>query len=206
MAERNVKEYINGLVQRAKVAQKEFERTALDQLTIDKVVRAIGKTVVDAKEELALEAHLETKYGTPEMKVSKIRASIPNQWNIMRGKKSVGYIKNLRDEPGVRVMAKPMGVIGCVMPSTNPIITIAANGMMAVKCRNACIIAPHPSAKNVSLKTVNMIRAAIGSVPIALGLPCGPLVLSVAVLAILITAPLGAIGMDAGYKKLLSKE
>ena len=54
MAERNVKEYINGLVQRAKVAQKEFERTALDQLTIDKVVRAIGKTVVDAKEELAL--------------------------------------------------------------------------------------------------------------------------------------------------------
>ena len=52
MAERNVKEYINGLVQRAKVAQKEFERTALDQLTIDKVVRAIGKTVVDAKEEL----------------------------------------------------------------------------------------------------------------------------------------------------------
>lgn len=58
MAERNVKEYINGLVQRAKVAQKEFERTALDQLTIDKVVRAIGKTVVDAKEELALEAHL----------------------------------------------------------------------------------------------------------------------------------------------------
>ena len=161
MAERNVKEYINGLVQRAKVAQKEFERTALDQLTIDKVVRAIGKTVVDAKEELALEAHLETKYGTPEMKVSKILASIPNQWNIMRGKKSVGYIQNLRDEPGVRVMAKPMGVIGCVMPSTNPIITIAANGMMAVKCRNACIIAPHPSAKNVSLKTVNMIRAAI---------------------------------------------
>lgn len=161
MAERNVKEYINGLVQRAKVAQKEFERTALDQLTIDKVVRAIGKTVVDAKEELALEAHLETKYGTPEMKVAKILASIPNQWNIMRGKKSVGYIQNLRDEPGVRVMAKPMGVIGCVMPSTNPIITIAANGMMAVKCRNACIIAPHPSAKNVSLKTVNMIRAAI---------------------------------------------
>ena len=50
------------------------------------------------------------------------------------------------------------------------------------------------------------VQAAIGSVPMALGLPCGPLVLSVAVLAILITAPLGAIGMDAGYKKLLSKE
>ena len=60
-----------------------------------------------------------------------------------------------------------------------------------------CVIAYLPKAT---------VQAAIGSVPMALGLPCGSLVLSVAVLAILITAPLGAIGMDAGYKKLLSKE
>ena len=158
MAEMTAQEYITGLVKRAKAAQKEFERTALDQLTIDKVVRAIGKTVYDNREELAMDAHNETKYGTPQMKVSKIVATTTSQWNIMRGHKSFGYIKNLRNEPGVRVMAKPMGVVGCVMPSTNPIITIAANGMMSIKCRNACIIAPHPSAKNVSLKTVNMIR------------------------------------------------
>ena len=49
------------------------------------------------------------------------------------------------------------------------------------------------------------VQAAIGSVPLALGLPCGNLVLSVAVLAILITAPLGALGMDASYRKLLVK-
>ena len=158
MAELDTKTYIAGLVKRAKIAQKEFERTALDQLTIDKVVRAIGKTIYDNREELARDAHEETKYGSVEMKISKIIASTPPQWNIMRGKKSVGYIDNLRNEPGVRVMAKPMGVVGCVMPSTNPIVTIAANGMMSIKCRNACIIAPHPSAKNVSLKTVNMIR------------------------------------------------
>ena len=60
-----------------------------------------------------------------------------------------------------------------------------------------CVIAYLPKAT---------VQAAIGSVPMALGLSCGPLVLSVAVLAILITAPLGAIGMDVGYKKLLSKE
>lgn len=47
------------------------------------------------------------------------------------------------------------------------------------------------------------VQAAIGSVPLAMGLPCGNLVLSVAVLAIVITAPLGAITMDLGYKKLL---
>lgn len=161
------KEYIAELIKRAKIAQKEFERTATDQLTIDKVVRAIGKTIYDNRSELAKDAHEETKYGTVAMKESKIIATTTAQWNIMRGKKSVGYIKNLRDEPGVRVMAKPMGVIGCVMPSTNPIVTIAANGMMSIKCRNACIIAAHPSAKNVSLKTVNMVREAIA----ALGAP-----------------------------------
>ena len=47
------------------------------------------------------------------------------------------------------------------------------------------------------------VQAAIGSVPLAMGLPCGNLVLSVAVLAIVITAPLGAFAMDLGYKKLL---
>lgn len=49
------------------------------------------------------------------------------------------------------------------------------------------------------------VQAAIGSVPLAMGLPCGQIVLSVAVLGILITAPLGAIGIDLSYKKLLEK-
>ncbi len=59
-----------------------------------------------------------------------------------------------------------------------------------------CVIAYLPKAT---------VQAAIGSVPLAMGLPCGQIVLSVAVLAILITAPLGAVGMDLTYKKLLTK-
>ena len=50
------------------------------------------------------------------------------------------------------------------------------------------------------------VQAAIGSVPLAIGLPCGRLVLSVAVLSIIITAPLGALGMDLSYKGMLIKE
>lgn len=65
------------------------------------------------------------------------------------------------------------------------------------KERLFCMIAYMPKAT---------VQAAIGSVPLALGLPCGKLVLSVAVLAILITAPLGALGMDASYQKLLTKQ
>lgn len=65
------------------------------------------------------------------------------------------------------------------------------------KERLYCIIAYLPKAT---------VQAAIGSVPLSLGLPCGNLVLSVAVLSILITAPLGAIGMDISYKRLLDRE
>ena len=50
------------------------------------------------------------------------------------------------------------------------------------------------------------MQAAIGGVPLAMGLACGPLVLSVAVLAILITAPLGALGMDLTYPALLNRD
>ncbi len=57
-----------------------------------------------------------------------------------------------------------------------------------------CVIAYLPKAT---------VQAAIGSVPLSLGLSCGNIVLSVAVLSILITAPLGAILMDLSYKKLL---
>ncbi|MCM1101205.1 MAG: cation:proton antiporter [Clostridium sp.] len=60
-----------------------------------------------------------------------------------------------------------------------------------------CVIAYLPKAT---------VQAAIGSVPLSLGLPCGNMVLSVAVLSILITAPLGALGMDMTYRRLLEKE
>lgn len=60
-----------------------------------------------------------------------------------------------------------------------------------------CVIAYLPKAT---------VQAAIGSVPLSLGLPCGNMVLSVAVLSIIITAPLGALGMDVTYKRFLKNE
>lgn len=65
------------------------------------------------------------------------------------------------------------------------------------KERAFCVIAYLPKAT---------VQAAIGSVPFAAGLPCGKIILSVAVMAILITAPIGAFGMDYTYQKFLRKE
>lgn len=66
-----------------------------------------------------------------------------------------------------------------------------------MKERIFCVIAYLPKAT---------VQAAIGSVPLAAGLACGKIILSVAVLAIIITAPLGALGIDNTYKKLLEEE
>lgn len=86
----------------------------------------------------------------------------------------------------ISLMLRSLGVVLCTMRTP-----------LSAKERLFCCIAYLPKAT---------VQAAIGSVPLSLGLPCGQMVLSVAVLAILITAPLGAFGMDLTYQKLLTKE
>ena len=68
---------------------------------------------------------------------------------------------------------------------------------LTLKERVFCMIAYLPKAT---------VQAAIGSVPLASGVAAGNTILTVAVLAIIITAPLGAMGIDATYQKLLTKE
>ena len=77
------------------------------------------------------------------------------------------------------------------------VVLCLAGTKLSRRERLFCVIAYLPKAT---------VQAAIGSVPLAMGLPCGKIVLSVAVLAILITAPLGALGMDAADRKLLKYE
>lgn len=67
---------------------------------------------------------------------------------------------------------------------------------LSFKERLFCVIAYLPKAT---------VQAAIGAVPLSMGLPCGKIVLSVAVLAIIITAPLGAIGIDCSFKRILNR-
>lgn len=68
---------------------------------------------------------------------------------------------------------------------------------LTIKEKLFCMIAYTPKAT---------VQAAIGGIPLAMGLSCGNIVLTVAVVAILITAPLGAFCIDSTYRKLLSKE
>lgn len=85
----------------------------------------------------------------------------------------------------VAFVCRAVGVLLCVTGT-----------QLSWKERIFCVIAYLPKAT---------VQAAIGSVPLSAGLPCGKIILSVAVLAIIITAPIGAIGIDCSYKTLLEK-
>lgn len=88
------------------------------------------------------------------------------------------------------------GFVALLFCSVGVLLCVAGT-RLTWKERLFCVIAYLPKAT---------VQAAIGSVPLAAGLACGKIVLSVAVLAIIITAPFGAIGMDAAYQRLLEKE
>lgn len=85
----------------------------------------------------------------------------------------------------IALFFRALGVLLCLLKTP-----------LTLKERLFCVIAYMPKAT---------VQAAIGSVPLSLGLPCGPIILSVAVLGIIITAPLGALGIDTTYKKLLKE-
>ena len=88
-------------------------------------------------------------------------------------------------------------IIVALLFRTVGVLICTAKTNLTAKERAFCVIAYLPKAT---------VQAAIGSVPLAAGLGCGKIVLSVAVLAIVVTAPLGAIGIDNTYKRWLEKE
>ncbi len=149
---------INEMMKKARIAQKAFE--LFDQAGVDKIVRAIAKIVYDHAEELAYDAVAETGMGVYEDKVAKCKGKSKVIWNHLKDKKSVRIIG--RDENnGLVFVAKPKGIVGAIMPTTNPVVTLMCNAMLALKGRNAIIIAPHPRAKAITCKTTRLVKAEI---------------------------------------------
>lgn len=105
----------------------------------------------------------------------------------------VGAAVDIRCTLAAGIPAVIMIFAALVFRSVGVLICLAGTKLTA-KERLFCVIAYLPKAT---------VQAAMGSVPLAMGLPCGNIVLSVSVLGIIITAPLGAIGIDCTYKKLL---
>ena len=107
----------------------------------------------------------------------------------------IGAAVDIRYTAEAGLAAIPMILLALVFRCTGVAVCLAGTRLKGRE-RLFCMIAYLPKAT---------VQAAIGSVPLAMGLPCGRLILSVAVLAILITAPLGALGIDLTYRRLLRR-
>ena len=151
----NEKTMIEVLIEKARAAQAIFENYNQEQ--VDRVVKAVGKVVFDNALVLSQEAVEETGYGNVESKVVKHQGATAGAWHYLHDKKSVGMI-DWDPNTELGTFAKPLGVVCCLTPATNPTSTAAANGMNILKCRNAMIISPHPRAKKVSKHCVDMMR------------------------------------------------
>jgi len=149
---------VAGLIEKARIAQKEFE--GFNQEQVDLIVREIGKTVYDNAEYLAKMAVEETRMGVYEHKIAKNKGKSKVIWNDLKDKKSVGVISK-DSVTNIIEIAKPIGVVGAVTPTTNPIVTPMCNAMFAVKGRNSIVVAPHPRAKKCSAETVRLINERI---------------------------------------------
>jgi acetaldehyde dehydrogenase (acetylating) len=144
------------------VAAREAQRTwgTATQEQVDRVCQAMAEVAYRASERLGRLAAEETGYGVPAHKALKNEFGSRFIWESIKDVKTVGVI---RHDPQRKVyeIAWPMGVVAGLVPSTNPTSTVMNKVLIAVKARNAIVVAPHPSARRCSLETAQiMARAA----------------------------------------------
>ncbi len=156
----DAKEYVAGLVERARKAQSIAE--TFTQEKVDELCTAIAWDIVQHEnaDKISKMAVEESQLGNYEGKYSKIMTKVRGALRDMKGQKSVGIIERDEEKQIIKI-AKPVGVVAALVPCTNPEATPVLKAMFAIKGRNAIIIAPHPRTKNTNTHIVNLMRATL---------------------------------------------
>lgn len=151
--------YARELLQKARAAMQAIED--YDQATIDRLCQAVGWATANEKTftRLAQMGVDESGMGDRDGRPAK-RFKIAGILRDALRQKSMGIIEEI-PEKGIVKYAKPVGVIACLVPTTNPALTPPGNGIYALKCKNAIIFAPHPRSKKTSFETVRVMREAL---------------------------------------------
>ncbi len=153
----STKQIIQSLVHRAKEAQKKIEKYNQEQ--VDEVVTAVAWALCNPStnkliSNLAVDT---TGLGNAEDKISKNKRKTLGLLRDLKGVKTVGVISE--DKPkGIIEIAKPVGIVGAVIPATNPAATPVNNILNAVKGRNSIIISPSPVGLKVFKELLSYIN------------------------------------------------
>ncbi len=154
---------IKEMYTRAKKAFKEVE--SWPQEKVDEMVAAAGWEWQKEETAMAL-ARLavdESNIGVYEDKVAKIQNKTRGIMRDLIGAKTCGLIREDKQK-GLKIFAKPMGVIANVVPCTNPESTICCLALSTLKTRNAMIVSPHPRTQGSSYLTIEHGRKALQKV------------------------------------------
>jgi len=145
------------LAVQARDAQRKFLHAT--QAEVDRICAAMAQAAADASASLGKMASEETGYGVPEHKTLKNLLSSQLLWEAIKDIPTVGVI---RSDPVKRTydIAWPMGVVAALTPSTNPTSTTMFKTLIAIKAKNAIVIAPHPFAAKCCAETIRIMAEA----------------------------------------------
>ena len=160
------KESFEALLTRVRQAQQEFARYSQER--VDAIFKAAAMAANQARIPLAQEAVAETGRGVVEDKVIKNHYASEYIYNTYKNVKTCGVVE---EDPafGVKKLLEPVGVIGAVIPTTNPTSTARFKVLLALKTRNGIIISPHPRAKGCTVSAARLVLEAA----VAAGAPEG---------------------------------
>ncbi len=144
-------------VTRAAAAQKAFSDASQDR--VDEIVTAMARAASAAAEHLARLAVDETGMGVYEHKIVKNRFASDVLLEYILPMQTVGVLREDRTRK-VRELAVPMGVVGAIVPTTNPTSTAIYKALISVKARNSIVMSPHPRAVKCTVETGRILQDA----------------------------------------------
>ena len=153
-------------IARVRAAQAKFASYTQEQ--VDAIFKAAAIAAGKARIPLAKMAASETGMGIAEDKVIKNHYAAEYIYNTYRDTKTCGVVEE-DAAAGIMKVAEPIGVIGAVIPTTNPTSTAIFKTLLALKTRNGIVISPHPRAKNCTMAAAKIVLDAA----VAAGAPEG---------------------------------
>ena len=157
MEEQEIKQMIDELVEKAKIASKEYLK--LDQETVNNIIKAMSMAGLEHHMELAKMAVEETGRGIYEDKITKNMFATEYIYHSIKYEKTVGIINENEEDDYVEI-AEPVGIIAGVTPVTNPTSTTMFKSIISAKTRNVIIFGFHPSAQKCSVRAAQILRDA----------------------------------------------
>lgn len=153
-------EYVAELMARARKAQAIADNYTQEK--VDELVKAVAWAAAkdENAQKIARLAIDESQLGYYEGKYIKVTKKVKGALRDIKDEKSVGIIER-NEKKGLIKIAKPVGVIGALVPCTNPEATPVVKAMFALKGRNAIVFSPHPRTKKTNKLIVDLMRDAL---------------------------------------------